>query len=298
MGRNHNDLLVKMEFSKETKIGIIGLGSMGLPIADNIIKAGFQVIFSSTSSQTKDYFKRKAFLASSAVDVIEKAEIILFVLPTDKEIKEIVSAAKNRLSLKTLINLSTISPKSSIKLSKMVKKLGGNYLECPISGSKKPAIEGTLLLLTAGKLEELNSLASLFSSFSKKTVYCGEIPNASKMKLANNLLLITLFNGLMEAVNFAKQIGLSEKEYLDMIDSGPMANPVFTSKHQKILDEDYSPQAPLRLVYKDTGLICDLAKEYGVSLPLFSKHNKLLKKGVETGLGNLDIISIVKALKK
>lgn len=298
MGRIHNDLLVKMEFSKETKIGIIGLGSMGQPIADNIIKAGFQVIFSSTSSKTVDYFKRKAILASSAVDVIDKAEIILFVLPTDKEINEIVSAAKNRLSQKTLINLSTISPKSSIKLSKKVKKLGGNYFECPISGSRKPAIDGTLLLLTAGELEELNSLASLFSSFSRKTVYCGEIPNASKMKLANNLLLITLFNGLMEAVNYAKQIGLNEKEYLDMIDSGPMANNVFTSKHQKILDEDYSPQAPLRLVYKDARLICDLAKEYGVSLPLFSKHKKLLKKGFESGLGNLDIISIVKELKK
>jgi 3-hydroxyisobutyrate dehydrogenase-like beta-hydroxyacid dehydrogenase len=83
-----------------------------------------------------------------------------------------------------------------------------------------------------------------------------------------------------------------------MIDSGPMANPVFASKHQKILDEDYSAQAPLRLVYKDSRLICDLAKDYGVSLPLFSKHKKLLKKGFENGLGNLDIISIVKELKK
>ena len=287
-----------MGVSKETKIGIIGLGSMGQPIADNIIKAGFHLIFSSRTSKTVDYFKHRAILASSPVDVIEQAEIILFVLPTDQEIKEIVSAAKNRLSQKTLINLSTIAPKSSIKLSKLVKKLGGSYFECPMSGSRKPAIDGTLLLLTAGELEELNSLASLFSSFSRKTVYCGEIPNASKMKLANNLLLITLFNGLMEAVNFAKQIGLSEQEYLDMIDSGPMANPVFTSKHQKILDEDYSPQAPLRLVYKDARLICDLAKEYGVSIPLFSKHKKLLKKGFESGLGNLDIISIVKELQE
>ena len=102
----------------------------------------------------------------------------------------------------------------------------------------------------------------------------------------------------MEAVNFAREIGLNEQEYLDMIDSGPMANPVFASKYQKILDEDYSPQAPLRLVYKDSRLICDLAKEYGVSIPLFSKHKKLLKKGFESGLGDLDIISIVKELKE
>ena len=287
-----------MDFRKETKIGVIGLGSMGQPIADNIIKAGFHVVVSSRTKKTAEYFKDKAIIAKSPLDLVKEVETILFVLPTDKEIKEIITSASKGLRGKTLINLSTISPKSSVELNKIVKKFGGEYLECLISGSRKPALDGTLLLLTAGATEKLNSLTYLFSSFSTKTVYCGKIPNASKMKLANNLLLITLFNGLMEAVNFAKQIGLSEEEYLEMIDSGPMANAVFKSKHQKILDHDYSPQAPLRLVYKDTRLICDLAKEYGVPLPLFTNHRKLLKKGFDSGLGDLDIISIIKELKK
>lgn len=287
-----------MNFSKETKIGVIGLGSMGQPIADNIIKAGFQVVVSSRTKKTLDYFKNKAIIADSPIDVIDQADIILFVLPTNKEIEEIVSATNKRLRNKTLLNLSTISPKSSVELNKLIKKFGGEYVECLISGSRKPAIDGTLLLLTAGSVKMLNSLSDLFNSFSRKTVHCGKIPNASKMKLANNLLLITMFNGLMEAVNFAKQIGLKEKEYLEMIDSGPMSNAVFKSKYQKILDNDYSAQAPLRLVYKDTRLICDLANEYGISLPLFTKHRKLLKKGLDSGLGDLDIISIVKELKK
>jgi 3-hydroxyisobutyrate dehydrogenase len=287
-----------MNFSKETKIGVIGLGSMGQPIADNIIKAGFQVVVSSRTKKTLDYFKNKAIIADSPIDVIDQADIILFVLPTNKEIEEIVSAANKRLRNKTLLNLSTISPKSSVELNKIIKKFGGEYIECLISGSRKPAIDGTLLLLTAGSTKKLDSLSDLFNSFSRKTVHCGKIPNASKMKLANNLLLITMFNGLMEAVNFAKQIGLKEKEYLEMIDSGPMSNAVFKSKYQKILDNDYSAQAPLRLVYKDTRLICDLGNEYGISLPLFNKHRKLLKKGLNNGLGDLDIISIVKELKK
>jgi 3-hydroxyisobutyrate dehydrogenase len=287
-----------MNLSKDTKIGVIGLGSMGQPIADNIIKAGFQVVVSSRTKKTLDYFKNKAIIADSPIDVIEQANIILFVLPTNKEIEEIVSAANKRLKNKTLLNLSTISPKSSVELNKIIKKFGGEYVECLISGSRKPAIDGTLLLLTAGSVKKLDSLSDLFNSFSRKTVHCGKIPNASKMKLANNLLLITMFNGLMEAVNFARQIGLKEKEYLEMIDSGPMSNAVFKSKYQKILDNDYSAQAPLRLVYKDTRLICDLADEYGISLPLFNKHKKLLKKGLDSGLGDLDIISIVKELKK
>jgi 3-hydroxyisobutyrate dehydrogenase len=287
-----------MNLSKDTKIGVIGLGSMGQPIADNIIKAGFQVVVSSRTKKTLDYFKNKAIIADSPIDVIEQANIILFVLPTNKEIEEIVSAANKRLKNKTLLNLSTISPKSSVELNKIIKKFGGEYVECLISGSRKPAIDGTLLLLTAGSTKKLDSLSDLFNSFSRKTVHCGKIPNASKMKLANNLLLITMFNGLMEAINFARQIGLKEKEFLEMIDSGPMSNAVFKSKYQKILDNDYSAQAPLRLVYKDTRLICDLANEYGISLPLFTNHRKLLKKGLDSGLGDLDIISIVKELKK
>jgi 3-hydroxyisobutyrate dehydrogenase len=287
-----------MNLSKDTKIGVIGLGSMGQPIADNIIKAGFQVVVSSRTKKTLDYFKNKAIIADSPIDVIEQADIILFVLPTNKEIEEIVSAANKRLKNKTLLNLSTISPKSSVELNKIIKKFGGEYVECLISGSRKPAIDGTLLLLTAGSTKKLDSFSDLFNSFSRKTVHCGKIPNASKMKLANNLLLITMFNGLMEAVNFARQIGLKEKEYLEMIDSGPMSNAVFKSKYQKILDNDYSAQAPLRLVYKDTRLICDLANEYGISLPLFTNHRKLLKKGFDSGLGDFDIISIIKELKK
>jgi 3-hydroxyisobutyrate dehydrogenase-like beta-hydroxyacid dehydrogenase len=287
-----------MNLSKDTKIGVIGFGSMGQPIADNIIKAGFQVVVSSRTKKTLDYFKNKATIADSPIDVIEQANIILFVLPTNKEIEEIVSAANKRLRNKTLLNLSTISPKSSVELNKIIKKFGGEYVECLISGSRKPAIDGTLLLLTAGSTKKIDSFSDLFNSFSRKTVHCGKIPNASKMKLANNLLLITMFNGLMEAVNFARQIGLKEKEYLEMIDSGPMSNAVFKSKYQKILDHDYSAQAPLRLVYKDTRLICDLANEYGISLPLFTNHRKLLKKGLDSGLGDLDIISIVKELKK
>ena len=287
-----------MNLSKDTKIGVIGLGSMGQPIADNIIKAGFQVVVSSRTKKTLDYFKNKAIIADSPIDVIEQANIILFVLPTNKEIEEIVSAANKRLKNKTLLNLSTISPKSSVELNKIIKKFGGEYVECLISGSRKPAIDGTLLLLTAGSTKKLDSLSDLFNSFSRKTVHCGKIPNASKMKLANNLLLITMFNGLMEAVNFARQIGIKEKEYLEMIDSGPMSNAVFKSKYQKILDNDYSAQAPLRLVYKDTRLICDLANEYGISLPLFTNHRKLLKKGLDSGLGDIDIISIIKELNK
>lgn len=287
-----------MNLSKDTKIGVIGFGSMGQPIADNIIKAGFQVVVSSRTKKTLDYFKNKATIADSPIDVIEQANIILFVLPTNKEIEEIVSAANKRLRNKTLLNLSTISPKSSVELNKIIKKFGGEYVECLISGSRKPAIDGTLLLLTAGSTKKIDSFSDLFNSFSRKTVHCGKIPNASKMKLANNLLLITMFNGLMEAVNFARQIGLKEKEYLEMIDSGPMSNAVFKSKYQKILDHDYSAQAPLRLVYKDTRLICDLANEYGISLPLFTNHRKLLKKGFDSGLGDFDIISIIKELKK
>ena len=128
-------------------------------------------------------------------------------------------------------------------------------------------------------------------------MYCGQIPNAAKMKLANNLLLITMLNGLMEAVNFAKNIGLDEKEYFDMIDAGPMANSVYQSKYQKIIDQDDRPQAPLRLVYKDALLICELAEEQGISLPLFTAHCSLLKKGVAGGLGDLDVVTIIKELK-
>ncbi len=278
------------------KIGIIGLGSMGQPIAANIIKGSFETIVYSRTKSIMENLAGRSMLAKSPNDLINRADIVLFILPTDKEIKNIVSASQKVIKGKIFLNLSTVSPVSSMEMSKRIKGLGGEYFECMISGSRKPAIDGTLLLLTAGEPQRLQAMETLFTSFSKRTVYCGEIPGASKMKLANNLLLITMFNGLLEAVNFAEQIGIHKKDYLQMIDSGPMSNAVFASKYQKIERDDFSPQAPLRLVYKDARLICDLAKEYGVSIPLFSNHKKLLKKGFEKGLGDLDIISIIKEL--
>lgn len=177
-------------------------------------------------------FKGKAIVVKSSKQAIALSDIILLTLPTEREIKKVLLEAKGKLIKKTILNLSTISPTSSIELSNLVSQLGSEYIESPVSGSRGPAEEAKLTLLTAGDKERIECLNGLLSSIGKTIIYCGPIPAASKVKLANNLLLISMFTGLAEAVNFATKIGVSKELYLDVIEAGPMSNGTIKSKRE------------------------------------------------------------------
>lgn len=241
---------------------------MGHPIARNLITSGFSVAVFNRSISKAEPFRGHARIASSMEDIAAWCDVLLFTVPGSKALDQCLRGSKGntpvRVAGKIVVNMATVAPTYSESLGRYIEGAGGRYVEAPLSGSRKPAELRTLLILSASNDQAaLQELKCVFETIGRKTVHCGSPPNAMRMKLANNLLLIILLEGLAETSHFAAGIGLRPKDVLDVILDGPMANDLFRGKAGKLLDLDFEPEAPLKHVAKDLGLICDLRMSPG-----------------------------------
>ena len=276
---------------------------MGEPVAHNLLKAGFALTVFNRSRHKCEPFRENAFVAASAQEAISASDVTLLMVPSDREINEILAVtAEGQVCApivdKIIVNMSTVAPEYSEKLAIAIAAAGGRYVEAPVSGSRKPAEMAALVVLAAGDDDDIDRLQPLFSAISKATVRCGAPPNAMRMKLANNLLLIALMEAFAEAFNFARGLGLDVEQFINLVLNGQMANDLFRAKAPKLLARDFTPQAPLKHVAKDITLICDEAQRIGINTPIALTNKTLFVQAVEKGFGEDDVMSIMKILEK
>lgn len=286
------------------KISVIGVGVMGEPIARNLLKAGMKVCLYARTAVRCDPLKQAgARVAATAADAIAASEVVVLVVPTHREIDEVFARGEDGdvrapLNGKTVIVMSTVAPAYSEALAGSVARAGGRYIEAPLSGSRKPAETAQLVVLAASAdPADIDAMEPLFSAIGKATVRCGCPPNAMRMKLANNLLLIASFEAISEATHFARGIGADVGQFLDMILAGPLASDVIRTKVPKLLTNDFAQQAPIKHVAKDIGLICGEAQRAGVWTPIAMANRELFARALEADLAEEDAIAILKILR-
>jgi 3-hydroxyisobutyrate dehydrogenase len=284
------------------KVSVIGLGVMGEPIARNILKAGFPLTVYNRTNTKCEPFKGLATIATSAQEAILANDVVMLMLPGDNEINKVLKFTDGHIHVlitdRTIVNMATVAPEYSERLALAVTAAGGHYVEAPVSGSRKPAEIGALVILTAGDENDIDRVQPLFSAIGKATVRCGTPPNAMRMKLANNLLLIALLEAFVEAFHFARSIGLDPEQFLNLVLAGQMANDIFRVKAPKLLAGDFTQQAPLKHVAKDIRLICQEAQRIGVKTPVALVNETIFARAFESGLGEDDVIGVLKILAK
>lgn len=283
-------------------VGVIGLGVMGEPIARNLLNAGFTLTLFNRSRAKAEPFRDDARIAGSAREVFEHSDAILLVLPGEDEIDAALERSGRSLAApvehRIVVNMATVAPAYSARLRGAVAAAGGGYVEAPVSGSRGPAEAGELIVLAAADPETLvDQVQPLFAAVGKATLRCGIPPDAMRTKLANNLLLIALLEGVTEAVHFARGIGLDLDHFLGLILSGPMSNDLFRSKAHKLRDRNFAQQAPIRHVAKDIRLICEEARLAGIRTPGAVTDAELFARAVDMGLGDDDAVGVVQVLE-
>ena len=283
------------------KISVVGLGVMGVPIAENLLKAGIDLSVFNRSKQKYIPFEGRSRIAASTQEAIDNSDAALLVVPGEKEISQVLGfkdgIIQAQVAGKIIVNHATISPEYSERLAKAIIDAGGKYVEALISGSRKPAEKGELVVLAAGDEEDIHMLQPVFSAIGKETIYCGAPPSAMRMKLANNLLLIAMLEALVESFHFAKNIGLDVKQFMDLVLAGQMSNNILSVKAPKLLEGDFSQQAPIKHVAKDIQLICQEARRIGVQVPVSEVNESLFVKANENGLSEDDVIGVLKILE-
>ena len=172
------------------------------------------------------------------------------------------------LSGKTIVNLSTISPEETKEMAQLVEKSGGTYLESPVSGSVPVAENGQLVLLAGGDTEVIATCQPYLDLLGKETIHFGPHGSGSAAKLAINLLLAVVGQGVAETLLLGEGAGLEKEKLIQMISASGMNTPLFTGKRDMYRKNDFPSAFPLRLMAKDLGLITAEAKRQQIKLPL------------------------------
>jgi 3-hydroxyisobutyrate dehydrogenase-like beta-hydroxyacid dehydrogenase len=284
------------------KIGFIGLGIMGQPMAANILQAGFQLmVYNRTEEKTRRLAEAGAFVASTPAELCNWADVIIFMLTGPEAIDEILYAENGILSAnpaaKTVINMSTVPPAYTRSLGNCLQPNNIIFIDAPVSGSKKPAMDGTLIILAGGPKETIDSLEPLFLSLGRKIVYCGEAGHGSAMKMTINLLLAVMMEGLCESLNLARQSGLDPGLVLDSVLAGPLGCGLFSLKSDMLKQDDFPVQFPLKHMAKDLRFVLQTADETGAAVPAAHAAFQLYRQGVSLGNGDLDFAAVLKTIE-
>lgn len=277
------------------KIGFIGLGNMGYPMAKNLEKAGFPLsVYNRTAA------KASAFVAQSTVSpnvetLVRKNDVIFTMLTNDEAVTKVYdSILKEDIVGKLFVDMSTISQKRSQDLALAIRDKGAAFVDAPVAGSTVPAAEGTLIIIAGGNDADIRRVMPYFEKMGKLTKHVGGNGQGIAAKLAINYFLSTIYQGLAETVLFSESLGIDRADMLDIINESASGSGATRVKTPLLLSQDFKPAFALDLMLKDVLL----AQEAGADYPLTSVLVDTYKSAQRAGLGGQDVIAVIDYLKK
>jgi len=285
------------------KVGFIGLGIMGQPMARNVAKGDFQLtVFNRTSEKAAPLADAGATVASTPKAVAEASDVIILMLAGPEAIDAVLEGPDGLMAAmqagQTLVNMSTVSPQYARQLADKLSAQSAVAIDAPVSGSRKPAEEGAMVILAGGPQDRVTGLEPLFTCMGKKVVYCGEAGQGASMKMAVNLLLGIMAAGLSEAVNLGQKCGLDTATMLETMLAGPMGCALFEFKKPMLIDDRFSAQFPLKHMTKDIRFALQTADENGAMAPIGHTVFQLYRQSMGQGLAEQDFAAVKKVFER
>jgi len=264
--------IMKSITQENDKLGFIGIGYMGRPIARRLLESGFKLTaYDRNHGKSEELIQYGGKVAQSLSELSSSCDVVLSCLPSDEAVLDVykgpagVFASARRGS--RVIDLSTVFPQTSQELSSLGSEHGIDVLDVTMSGSTPAAENGLLTLFGGGNKESFDAAESIFRVIAKKYFYLGPNGSGATMKLVVNTLLGIGMQAIAEAVAFGEKAGLDRNRLLDVLSQTAVVAPAHAGKLQRAMKNDYSPQFPIRLMNKDFGLILDLAATVDARMP-------------------------------
>lgn len=277
-----------------TKLGWIGLGNMGNPMAKNLIKAGYDIsVYNRSADKTED-FKLKATICESISELVKNSDIIFTMLTNDDAVNQVYKEIlTENLDGKLFIDCSTISQECSLANAKLIKAKNAGFIDAPVAGSTLPAKEGTLIMMAGGDSKDIERAKPYFDKLGKLTKHLGENGTGVAAKLSINYFLSLIYQGLAETVLFSESLGLERKDMLEIINESACGNGATKVKTPLLINDNYPAAFALDLMLKDILL----AQKAGANFPLSQAMIETYQNAHNKGLGKNDVIGIIEALK-
>jgi len=264
------------------KIGFIGLGIMGKPMAKNLIKAGYNlVVFDINKDAVKEVVNTGAEEGLSSKDVASKTEIIITMLPNSPHVKEVIlgedSVIKGVKSGSIVVDMSSIAPLASKEIYEKLKEKGISMLDAPVSGGEPKAIEGTLAIMVGGDEDSFETVKDILLKMGSSAVFVGEIGSGNVTKLANQIIVALNIAAMSEAMVLATKAGVDAEKVFNAIRGGLAGSTVLNAKMPLVLKGNFKPGFRIELHIKDLMNAMDTAHEVGSPLPLTSQVLEIMQ---------------------
>lgn len=281
------------------KIGFIGLGTMGAPMAANLLKQGYEVtVYNRTSAKSEALTEQGATIATTPRDAANAVDTVITMVSDDASIAAVYEGKDGLLAGlqagTTVIDCSTISPTLVKQLAESIKSLGCTFLDAPVTGSSPAAISGTLVFMVGGDAETLATQTDIFDTLGKKILHMGPNGSGAVAKLAHNTIVGINNLALAEGFAIASKSGLPADAFLELVQLGSAGSKAAELKGRKIIEHDFTNQFSLALMLKDLKLASSLTDESSIPSPMLNMAKSLFQAGQAEGFGDEDLSAVVK----
>lgn len=287
----------------QSKIGFIGLGLMGRPMALNLVKAGFPVtVWNRTASRADELVSAGATVAASPRELAAESDLLITIVSDPPALEEVLWGASGAMQAlrrgSIYMDSSTVSPDLARKIAAACGKRGVRFLDAPVTGGDWGAKKGELIFMAGGDAATLAEAEPVLKVLGKKWFHLGENGAGQTIKLAMNLILALQVDALAEAIALVSAAGLQGEKLVEVMQSSMARSGVLDVKSQNLLKGEYTPSFPLRLMHKDMKLALELAKQVSVELPAATAAYKTYSKVKDEAKEDLDYSAVMKFWKK
>lgn len=283
------------------KLGFLGLGIMGSGMAANLLKAGFGVtVWNRNAAKCQPLVDAGATQAATPADVAAASDITFAMLADPVAALEVAlgpfGVVEGMGPGKGYVDMSTVDVPTTVSIAAAVKEAGGKFLEAPVSGTKKPAIDGTLIILAGGDQGLYEQSLPALEKMGKKVVFLGETGNGARMKLVVNMIMGGMMAIFCEGVALSDRCGLQKTDLFDVLAAGALANPMFQIKGNMIASGDYATSFPLKHMQKDLRLALALGDELSQPLSSAAAANSAFIRARQQGWADEDFVALFKTI--
>jgi 2-hydroxy-3-oxopropionate reductase len=284
-------------------IAWIGLGIMGSPMAENLIKAGYDVTGYTLEQDKLDRLAANGGTAAASIAAaVKDADVVITMVPASPHVEAIAYGAdgilENTKSGALLIDMSSITPQTSVDLAKAGAEKGIRVLDAPVSGGEAGAIEAVLSIMVGGEQADFDEAKPILEALGKTIILCGPHGSGQTVKAANQLIVAVNIQACAEAVIFLEKSGVNLEAALEVLNGGLAGSTVLTRKKQNFLTRDFAPGFRIDLHHKDMGIVTDAARNVGAALPVGAVVANLVASLRAQGDGGLDHSALLRGVAR
>ena len=272
-------------------VALLGTGMMGAGMARNIAAAGIPLrVWNRTRAKAEPLAGAGVTVADTAAEAVRGADVVITMLFDTASVEAALTEARDGLtSGAVLLQQSTVGVEGTDRLAALAAELGLVFVDAPVLGTKKPAEDGALVVLASGPEDAQARLAPVLDAIGSRTLWVGAAGQGTRLKLVANSWVLTVVEGIAEALTLAKALGVEPQQFLDVVKGGAMDAPYVQLKGSAMLAGDFAPSFGLDGAAKDAGLIVDAARAAGADVAVIEAVQQHFARALEAGHGDKDM---------